>query len=213
MAQAFAAAIEIRERIWLGKSTAPSRLFMYYNSRRLHGMHRHDFGTHLRTCAKMMNRVGVPDEELWPFTTASRVINRRPSFEAAMRAHPRMGGGFWRIFDRGAARSEAIKAAIANGHPVAFGTNVYKDFGENQGDEIVSLPVLGKDNPLLGGHAMLIMGYRIVPNLGLLFEVRNSWGADWRGDGYAWFTAEYIEAAYSRDFQVVGGWHSVSGGR
>lgn len=213
VAQAFAAAIEIRERIWLGESTPPSRLFMYYNSRRLHEMHRFDMGTHLRTCAKMLNRVGVPDETLWPFTTKALVVNRRPSFESAMRSHARMGGSYWRIFDTGLHRSVAIKSAVTNGYPVAFGTNVYEDFGKNAGNDVIGLPKLGKNNPLLGGHAMLIVGYREDPEHGLLFEVRNSWGSDWRDGGYAWFTAEYIEAAYSRDFQVIGGWAAVSGGR
>ena len=103
--------MEIRERIWLGKSTTPSRLFMYYNSRRLHDMHRFDSGTHLRTCAKMANRVGVPDESFWPFTTKRLTVNRRPSFDSSMHAHARMGGSYWRIFDSGLQRSAAIKAS------------------------------------------------------------------------------------------------------
>ena len=213
MAQAFAAAIEMREHLWLGRSVTPSRLFMYYNSRRLHGSHHFDMGTHLRTCAKMANRVGVPNESMWPFTTQRLTINRRPSFEASMHAHPRMGGSYWRIFDTGLQRSVAIKASIANGYPVAFGTSIYEDFSPNNGDEIIGLPARGSGNPFLGGHAMLVVGYREDAEHGLLFEVRNSWGAAWRDDGYAWLTADYIEAPFSRDFQVIGGWAAISKGR
>jgi hypothetical protein len=161
----------------------------------------------------MANRVGVPDETYWPWSQNSLTINRRPSFEASMRAHPRMGGSYWRILDHGERRSEAIKSSITHGYPVAFGTNVYQDFAENGGSDVIPMPRIGKTNTLLGGHAMLIVGYREDEQHGLLFETRNSWGHWWRGDGYAWLTAEYIESPFSRDFQVVGGWKRISGGR
>jgi C1A family cysteine protease len=210
VAQAFAGAIEVRESILGLERRTPSRLFMYWNARRAHGKQRYDFGTYLRLCAKMLNRVGVPDEEYWPFTSASLTVNRRPSWEASMRAHPRMGGRYFRIFDMGGARSQAIRAALESGFPVAFGTTVHSEFAKNDGSTFIQKPD-SDSGKALGGHAMLIVGHMDDPAYGPVFRVRNSWGAAWRADGYAWLTAEYIEAFYSSDFQVIDGWSRIEG--
>lgn len=210
VAQAFAAGIEIRESIACLMPLAPSRLFMYWQARRTHGAGLRDQGTYLRAAAKMLNRVGVPDEEYWPWSTASHRVNRRPSWQAHMRAHPRIGGRYVRILaPAGEERLASIRAALESGHPVAFGTNVDAAFMHNYGDTIITRPL--DPSKAIGGHAMLIVGYQRHDDWGYIFDVRNSWGERWRNNGYAWLTEDYINDSASRDFQIIDGWTRIQG--
>jgi C1A family cysteine protease len=211
VAQAMAGAIHILERrsrrLVSGAPIAqtPSRLFLYYCSRRLHsgGPAIFDNGTYLRTCAKAMNRIGVPDESLWKFTTNPFTVNRQPAGVAYMRGHARAGGEYFRIRDTGAGRVKAIQAALEAGYPVCFGTRVSEDFLRSNGAPLVQRPA--QSDPIAGGHAMCIVGYEKRPG-GLVFEVRNSWGRNWRDDGHCWFTEDYIRWPHSSDFQIIRGW-------
>lgn len=200
VAQAFSAAIAILE-MRSDLAYAPvSRRFLYYNARRAHGAQLQDQGTHLRHCAKMMNRVGVPDEKYMPWKTDAVSIRVRPGFGPIMQAHPRRGGEFHRIFDVGEQRLQAVRAAIDAGLPIAFGTDVSREFLSNGGDELISTPDF-QQSPKAGGHAMLIVGYG--PGY---FEVQNSWGTRWRDGGYARLDNDYIAWNRSRDFQIISGW-------
>lgn len=211
VAQAMAGAVEILERSarYRGASVdvgTPSRLFLYYGSRRLHsgGPAIFDTGTYLRTCAKAMQRIGVPSEELWKFSTSPFRVNRQPRPVAYMRGHARAGGEYYRIRDMGAARVAAILAAIESGYPVCFGTRVSEAFLRSDGPYLVDVPAAA--DPVAGGHAMCIVGYRHEAEAGLVFEVRNSWGPGWRDNGHCLMTEDYIRWALSSDFQIIRGW-------
>lgn len=200
VAQAFAGALQTRERYHGLLSHTPSRLFMYAHARATHDGLRRDKGTYLRQCARTLASLGAPDEQYWPFSEEPVIINRRPSFQSSMHAHPRMGGRYYRLFEEGSERSYAIRSAIRAGYPVAFGTTISRSFMANDGHRVIERPDLVND-PAAGGHAMLIVGY----DQGL-FHVRNSWGEDWREGGYAWFTRDYIESEMTRDLWTIAGW-------
>lgn len=206
VAQGVAGAIQTAEIYRNIPSEIPSRLFMYANARLLHGAIRRDSGTHIRLCMKMLNRLGVPDEKYWPWSTKSRTVNRRPSWAASMRAHPRMGGKYNRIFDLGENRSTAIKIAIDAALPVVFGTQVHQSFLSRKGPVVIENR-FDSDDDIVGGHAMVIIGYKNSRANGLLFEVRNSWGPGWRDRGYCWMTEDFIRSN-ARDLWVVHGWHN-----
>ncbi|NQY04266.1 MAG: C1 family peptidase [Halieaceae bacterium] len=208
VAQAIAGGIEILERKapeYHDKASTPSRLFIYFNSRRSHsgGPALFDNGTYLRTAAKAMERLGVPDESMWKFSQNPMRVNRRPSFAASMRGKARSDGNYYRILPGGDQRIKAIKAALLEGLPVAFGTLVTPDFLKSKGSHTIDKP--SDTAQFAGGHAMLIVGYDVTDE-GLVFEVRNSWGTGWRDDGYGWLTEDYIRWASSRDFQIIKGW-------
>lgn len=184
----------------------PSRLFIYFNSRQLHaGKVRRlfDTGTHLRTAAKAMSLLGVPDEEHWAFSQNPLRVNRRPSTVASMRGKARSDGEYYRILSSGWDRVRAVKAALLEGYPVAFGLPVTNEFLKNEGPSVFDRP--SEKDSFVGGHAMLIVGYENSDD-GLRFLIRNSWGTGWRDDGYAWFTEDHLTWSRARDFQIIKGW-------
>lgn len=211
VAQSVAAAIEILERRAARQhpdfslTGTPSRLFMYSNSRYIHagGPAIFDTGTYLRTLVKGVARLGAPDENLWPFSTSPFTVNRRPAFVAYMRGHGRKGGQYFRILDTGSERVKAIQAALQEGYPVCFGTQVTNDFLKSDGPHVVPRP--STSAKFAGGHAMCILGFEKRPG-GLVFEVRNSWGKRWRDQGHGWLTEDYIRWPRSSDFQIIKGW-------
>lgn len=207
--QALAGAIHNRENQAASRGVDiepanPARLAIYYNSRVIHTVGRiEDTGTFLRTGAQGMFRVGCPDESLWRFSTRKARINRRPSMGATIRGMGRKGGKYYRILEAGDGRIEGIVAALQAGHPVCFGTRVNEDFLNSNGPGVIEKPnALGR---FAGGHAMSIVGYHRTMGE-TMFLVRNSWGTDWRRDGYAWLREEYIRWFQSSDFQIIVGW-------
>lgn len=186
----------------------PSRLWMYFWSRFLHGSHAEDGGTYLRVMAKSLNRWGAPNEDDWPFSQRTSKINAFPS-QGVGNSHARRGAKFVRILERGAGRLKAIQAVLAEGkHLIAFGTQVPRDFLSLTGPTEIQEPVWGSVN-VVGGHAMLLVDYRYDEDGRLWFLVLNSWGGRWRNGGYAWLAANWIEDHRSNDFQIIHGWRRL----
>jgi C1A family cysteine protease len=205
VAHSFAGAIDILETE-AGLSYIPaSRLFMYYNSRKFHSTKLADKGTYIRCCAKGLNKFGVPDEVHWKFNVLK--INRRPGWKPQLEAHPRTGGSYYAIFDKGDERITAVKAAIDAGHPVVFGTKLNKAFMPRNGPHIIDKP--DKDDDFVGRHAMTIVGYTTTELHGLIFEVLNSWGSRWREGGFCWLTDDYIRWTRTADLTIICGWERL----
>ena len=201
--QAFIAATHILEnRAGLSVMNA-SRLFLYYNSRRLHDAQGVDAGTSIRRAAKALTRFGVPEERYWPWSTDKTDINSHPSWEAYMRAHPRAGGVYYRINEQGDGRILQLRQALSERLPVVFGLHVDEAFRDKGGDYIVDSM---DPNTLIGGHAMLVTGYSWSPHHGFLFEVLNSWGKNFRSGGFLWFSEKLMREITTRDFTVVMAW-------
>lgn len=203
VAHAFAACIHIAESR-IGLPYVPcSRLFAYYNARKAMdtGMVI-DTGTFLRTCAAGLCALGVPDEKHWPFSQFTFKVNRRPDFNAMRWAHPRAGGKYVKIFTTGSTRLDSIKAALFSGHAVAFGTQVRQNFLENN----ASAHIIPSASPIVGGHAMAIIGWKTDVQNVTWFRVLNSWGEKWRDRGRCWFRQDLVMDADADDFHVIYGW-------
>lgn len=182
-----------------------SRLFGYYNSRRLHGAHRTDRGTYIRTAVKALHRFGVPDETAWPFSSSMFRVNRSPGWPAYMRAHPRRGGTYYRLNGIGFDRVRQVRQALAAGLPVVFGTRIDESFLRNDGPAVVESPT----GDFVGGHAMALIGFKWNAVHGWIYLVLNSWGRDWRQGGTVWFTENYLKSVLVRDLTVVVGWERL----
>jgi Papain family cysteine protease len=209
VAHALAQAISVAEAHVGVHIALPSRLFIYYNSRRQHddSLLLSDAGTYLRSAAAGLQKLGAPPESEWEFSDSILRVNRRPKFDAYMRAHSRRGGGYYRISGQGASRVQAIKTALCAGLPVAFGTSVSESFLEAHGGVIVDRPT--STERLVGGHAMTIIGYESSPDRSTLFEVVNSWGPGWRDHGFCKLTENYIVWPFTSDLWCVRGWEAV----
>lgn len=69
-----------------------------------------------------------------------------------------------------------VKSHLAAGFPVVIGMDVYDNF-QSLGSDVYT----GPTGQLLGGHAMVIIGYD--DNIGA-FKLLNSWGTNWGDGGY-----------------------------
>lgn len=162
-----------------------SRLYLYFDARALSGDELIDGGTYIRSGFKAFTNFGVPEEKYWPFSPLK--VNWRPSWQAGRMAAKCFDlEGYYRIWDSGAARLQAIKAAIWAGKPVVGGWRVTRAFTRDAGPALEDLPTAN----IVGGHAMVIVGYD-----GDEFIVLSSWGPTWRDQGFVRMTADYVLSA------------------
>lgn len=202
---AVAGAVWIMEQKSSHEYGYPSRGWLYWHARYRHqGVNVTDSGTHIRECCKALFKVGVPDEEHWPFSRLR--INNRPEFGMFMHADPRKGGEYHSIKVVGDARLNAIRGALSEGKPVVFGTSLAKSFMSAKGSSLIGKPK-GSDE-IVGRHAMAIIGCKKV-NGEERFRVLNSWGKYWRDNGKCWLTDEYITWGRTRDLTVISGWERL----
>lgn len=172
-----------------------SRLFVYFNSRLMHGDSDKDTGTYIRLAMGTLSSLGVCTEKKWPYDTSKVFV--RPSWGAYREAYAHKIDAYYRIDGTGQDRIESIKRALEAHHPVVFGCLVDAAFQAIGSDGIVKMP--GSTRTNVGGHAMLIVGYR---DDGKTLIVRNSWGVAWGDRGYCYMPADYLDATNANDFWV-----------
>ncbi|HWZ31038.1 MAG TPA: C1 family peptidase [Bryobacteraceae bacterium] len=194
-ANAIGAAVEFDQRKQNLPSSAPSRLFIYYNERALEGTIATDGGAMLRNGIKTMARDGVCPETMWPYSVEK--FAERPTAQCykAGRAHPAVQ------YSRVPQDLGQLKACLAAGYPFVFGFTVYESF---ESDEVAHTGVAAMPDvseTALGGHAALAVGY---DDASKRFLVRNSWGTDWGMGGH--FTLPYayaVDADLAADFWTI----------
>ncbi len=172
---------------------APSRLFLYYNSRALEGETATDDGVTLRTAIKAAAKPGVCPETLWPYDPA-QFATKPP--QTAYDGISTRAVSYYRI-ERDL---RALKSCIAEGYPFVFGVNVYQlSFGAATKSGQLNLPAA--NDTLMGGHAVLAVAYDDELQH---FTVLNSLGATWGAQGY--FTIPYaylMNDKLSYDFWTI----------
>jgi C1A family cysteine protease len=194
-ANAIAAAIEA-VRIKKGvHSTTPSRLFIYYNERVIENTVPVDSGAMIRDGIKSVAHDGVCSETAWPYVVDW--FTRRPH----ARAYEQAARHKVVTYERVVQNLDDLRGCLANGDPIVFGFSVYESFESAQVARTgeVSMPVGGER--LLGGHAVLAVGY---DDTTARFLVRNSWGPDWGQGGHFTMPYDYlINGRLSADFWAI----------
>lgn len=161
----------------------PSRLFIYWNERSLEGTVESDSGAQIRDGMKVVCKIGAPAESDWPYDITQFTV--KPSLKAFMDARMHEAR-----YGRVTQSAHSFMASVFFGRPVVFGFTVFDSFETKIGpDGVMPFPDIHRER-LLGGHAVVIVGYRQI-NSHLHFEVRNSWGDQWGDRGYFWMPAEY----------------------
>ena len=147
-----------------------------------------------------LNALGICSDELMPYEKAADP-NRKPSPKAMADAASRRARWqvHWiRLVDvqnpLTDAQLEAIKAAIADGHPVACGLRWPASL---KGYEILAVPPPDK---VSDGHSIAFVGFEDDPNQngGGTFTFRNSFGPKWGKHGYGVMSYAYARA-YAND--------------
>jgi C1A family cysteine protease len=196
-ANAIAAALEFdQKKQTLEPVFVPSRLFIYYNERALEGTIREDAGAQIRDGFKTVAKQGAPHEALWPY-----VISRfaaKPNVRAYRDAakHPAI------LYQRLVQTPAMLETCLAGGFPFVFGFTVYDSFESDAVASSGTVPMPGPSEEVLGGHAVLCVGY---DQAAQRFLVRNSWGPGWGTGGY--FTMPY---AYLTDVNLADDFWTVT---
>ena len=191
---AIAGAIELLNRR-NNKPTDVSRLFIYYYERYLEGTVNYDSGAYIRDGIKACYTYGAPLESLWPYdiTKYKSKPNARSINDALNRKVT--------LYERVSNHAGCLDA-LANGYPVTIGFTVYSSFETTAvaTTGIMPYPNVRRER-ILGGHAVLIVGYDKSTQR---YIVRNSWGSDWGDNGYFYMPFQVIQnTSMSGDFWVI----------
>jgi C1A family cysteine protease len=173
----------------------PSRLFIYYEERKIEGTVDSDSGAQLRDGIKVLASEGAPPEIDWPYDIAQFAV--QPPAQAYADGLQHKVTSYQRI----AQNLAQLKGSLAAGFPFVFGFTVYESFESDEvaASGVVNMP--GLMEQVVGGHAVMACGYSDAQGR---FIVRNSWGEDWGQAGY--FTIPYaylLSKNLSSDFWTL----------
>ena len=161
-----------------------SRMFIYYNARKLEADTVEDQGTALSDVISGLREHGACSEETWPFDPEN--VNTEPGEEAYDEASQFL------IEDTEIVPVDltAWKTAIAAGNPIIFGIQLYDSFDRQRRPGLVPMPTSKEaSRSSHGAHAMLCVGYSDPDEM---FIVRNSWGPSWGDKGYCYIPYRYM---------------------
>lgn len=159
----------------------PSRLFIYYNERKIEGTVSLDNGACIRNGMKSISTTGYCDEFVWPYhisryreEPSSGAFAQAKQIHHRTRQYKRLNG----LLD--------VKNALAQRNIVVFGFMVFENFYETK--DVMPMP--GPDDRPEGGHAVAVAGYDDTHQHVI---IRNSWGSDWGVDGYFYMPYKFFQ--------------------
>ena len=162
------------------KPFAQPRLFIYYNERVMEHTVSQDAGAQIRDGIKSVNHIGACPETDWPYVIAK--FASKPPARAFKDAPLGKAVSYQRVVQTLA----QMKGCLAAGFPIVLGISVYESFESSQVAKSGVVPMPASREKLLGGHAILAVGYHDAEQR---FIMRNSWGTSWGMRGY--FTIPY----------------------
>jgi hypothetical protein len=124
-----------------------------------------DEGMYGEDVMKILKCVGVVPESSYPYGKVEPVSAIRPTL-LRLAAKSVIAGYAW------VETLEGLKTALVNNGPCIICFPIYAP------DALAMWRPPTPTSPLLGGHAMLVVGYNLRG-----FIVRNSWGVEWGGRG------------------------------
>lgn len=172
----------------------PSRLFIYYEERRIIGTTSYDSGAFIRDGLRVVNRLGAPHETLWPYDIGR--FTEQPPQPAYDDGLLHQATAYLSVDNK---REYDVKAAIAQGLPVTFGFTVFPWFESPVNGFCIPVP----NQPILGGHCVVAVGYFLFKHVWWAI-VRNSWGSGWGKEGYCFMPLRWICNYHNADdFWVI----------
>jgi C1A family cysteine protease len=179
-ANAIAGAIEFDLMKEKKKDFMPSRLFIYYNERDIEGTVDSDSGAQIRDGIKSIASQGDCPENEWSYDISK--FAQKPPQKCYADALKHKAVQYQRI----TRTLNQMKGCLASGYPFVFGFTVYDSFESEEVAKTGQLNMPSAGENVVGGHAVLAVGYDDTQNR---FIVRNSWGSSWAIKGY--FTMPY----------------------
>ena len=185
----------VAARVMLNNLTADlSRLDLYYYERLIENTVNTDSGANMRDIGNALATYGVCEEKLFPYDITK--FTDKPSDAA------NTNGATYKIKSFHAVSGiDDIKNILAlKQQPVLIGIAVYASFESQDVAKTGIIPIPKKNEQMLGGHAVLVVGY---DNKKKWFIVRNSWGEGWGDKGYFYLPYTYITKGFAYDFLVL----------
>lgn len=186
----------------------PSRLFLYYNERDIEHSIPSDAGAMIRDGIKSIVRLGICPETEWPYvaTPADPFTGLFPSGSPPVTKPPakcytdalqHTAISYLRVTQSFA----QLRGCLAAGYPFVFGFTVYSSIYDHNGNPVVNLPMPSSNDQILGGHAVLAVGYNDSTRM---FTIRNSWGSNVQDHGYFYMPYNYLtDIDLAADFWTV----------
>jgi len=196
-ANAAVGALEYHLRLAREPLTDLSRLYVYFNARRMAGKQAEDCGTFISHVMASVMGFGACPEQMWPYVEA--MWPSQPTDDCY-----RAGGSFTGVSYARVGRGPGMKVALASGLPVVFGIVLPDEMLMREGAQTgrIQRP-RGQFPPHgSGGHAMLVVGYDDAQQAWL---VRNSWGERYGEGGYVWIDYQVMDAySHPHEFWTIG---------
>lgn len=173
----------------------PSRLFIYYNEREMEGTVDYDSGAMIRDGIKSVAKQGACPEDMWPYIIANfREKPPQRCYEVALENQVV-------VYRRLVQTLNQMKGCLASGYPFVFGFTVYESFEAPEVASTGEAPMPGPEEKVLGGHAVLAVGY---DDARQRFLVRNSWGTGWGAQGNFTMPYAYLtQPGLASDFWTI----------
>jgi C1A family cysteine protease len=156
----------------------------------------YDAGAQIRDGIKSVSTIGACPESDWPY-----VIDKFADKPANPPAFDDAPLGKVVLYKRVIQNLAQMKGCLASGFPFVFGFTVYESFESQQVAQTGEVPMPGPGENVLGGHAVLAIGY---DDASQRFIVRNSWGLNWGMNGYFKMPYTYLtQEDLAADFWTI----------
>jgi C1A family cysteine protease len=167
--------------------TTLSRLMLYYQERAMEGTIQEDAGAQIRDGMKALVKVGVCPETDWPYDISTFADKPDDYSQCLSDAAPWRINAYHRVSDL-----DGLRQQLAGGFPLVMGIQVYAGMESPATARTGIVKVPKKGERLLGGHAILAVGYNDhIRHV----TIRNSWGAAWGAAGYGFLPYTYFSKA------------------
>ncbi|MGI8961183.1 MAG: C1 family peptidase [Bryobacteraceae bacterium] len=177
------------------KVFVPSRLFIYYEERALEGTVNEDSGAQIRDGIKVVASNGVCPETEWPYDVGK--FGQKPPQRCFTHAKKYKAVTYQRLIQD----QNTMKGCLAEGYPFAFGITVYQSMMSNEVAKTGVIPIPTTQERVLGGHAILAVGF---DDKTQRFKFRNSWGSTWADGGYGYIPYAYLtDQNLASDFWTI----------
>ena len=165
-----------------------SQLFLYYNSRYLDYLSGGnsptiDDGSTIYQSVKSSIKYGICNSSLWIYKDSNMPLKPTPACYTNAMNHQTI------TYKNVNQTIVDMKTCLNNGYPFMFGFLVYSSFVSNVVANTGIVPMPGRRERILGGHAVSCVGYNDTTQR---LICRNSWGVSWGDSGYFYMPYAYM---------------------
>ena len=162
----------------------PSRLFLYYNARKLTNNTSVDSGCSVRDALKAFKRFGVCQESLWRYNI--RNFKQTPNRGCYEQAKGNVLSEYERLVHQDV---HQFRACLKEECLFVFGFVVYESFYSSANMHFGNMPMPTAHDKFEGRHAVMAVGYDDVARH---FIILNSWGDSFGDKGYFYMPYDFI---------------------